>query len=290
MDAPRTFDPHTALPGAPDPWAGSDMPPIRSGPPYLMTEMIAAEPALAARIAARIAGQQALAELAEAIRTGARDGAPITVTGCGTSQHAAMAIAALLTDALAATGAPGPVGAIQAFELSRRVPPGGVVIAVSHEGGTEATNGALEAARGLADRTALITVGDRSPGAALADLVLSTGEQDQSWCHTVGYLSPIVVGACLHGALTGLPPDPAALQRAAARGGQPGCRRARGRGICERHAIRDRGLGGGLRGRPGAGTQDRGRERTCPRWPMSWKHSATVTLRRPTSTAGSSCS
>ena len=43
--------------------------------------------------------------------------------------------------------------------------------------------------------------------------MLSTGEQDQSWCHTVGYLSPVVAGACLHGALAGSPPDPAALQR-----------------------------------------------------------------------------
>lgn len=195
------------------------MPPIRSGPPYLMTEMIAAEPALAPRIAARIAGQPALAELATAIQTAARDGAPITVTGCGTSQHAAMAIAALLTDALAATGATsatsaaGAVAAVQAFELSRHVPRGGVVIAISHEGGTEATNGALAAARGVAAVTALVTVSDRSPGAALADLVLSTGEQDQSWCHTVGYLSPIVTGACLQGALTGSAPDPAALER-----------------------------------------------------------------------------
>ena len=97
-----------------------------------------------------------------------------------------------------------------------------MVIAVSHEGGTEATNGALAAAHGVvADRTALITVSDRSPGAALADLVLSTGEQDQSWCHTVGYLSPIVAGACLHGALTGSPPDPAALQRQLAAAADP---------------------------------------------------------------------
>ena len=33
------------LPGPPDPWAPSEMPRFRSRPPYLMTEMIAAEPA-----------------------------------------------------------------------------------------------------------------------------------------------------------------------------------------------------------------------------------------------------
>ena len=152
------------------------MPPIRGGPPYLMTEMIAAEPARSRPgSSTRIAGQTALAELADAIRTAALDRAPITVTGCGTSQHAAMAVAALLTDALAASGAAGSVAAVQAFELRRHVPRGGAVVAVSHEGGTEATNGALAAARGVADVTALITVSDRSPGAALADVVLSTG-------------------------------------------------------------------------------------------------------------------
>ena len=57
-----------------------------------------------------------------------------------------------------------------------------------------ATNEALGAARAAGATTALITVGAASPGAALADLVVLTGEQDQSWCHTVGYLAPIVVG------------------------------------------------------------------------------------------------
>ena len=189
------------------------MPPLRGGPPYLMTEMIAAEPALASRVAARVQSQRALEALAGAIRSAARDGAPITTTGCGTSQNAAMAVAALVADALAAGGDGGRVAAVQAFELAAQVPRGGVVIAVSHEGGTEATNGALAAAGGVAEVTALITVSARSPGAALADLVLATGEQDQSWCHTVGYLSPIVAGACLHGALTGSPPAPAAVQR-----------------------------------------------------------------------------
>jgi hypothetical protein len=41
------FDPQAPLPGAPDPWAGSEMPALRDGPPYAMTEMIAAAPALA---------------------------------------------------------------------------------------------------------------------------------------------------------------------------------------------------------------------------------------------------
>ena len=44
----------TVLPGAPDPWVPSEMPAWRDGPPYLMTEMIAAEPKLAARLAHRL--------------------------------------------------------------------------------------------------------------------------------------------------------------------------------------------------------------------------------------------
>ena len=49
---------------------------------------------------------------------------------------------------------------------------------------------------------------DRSPGAALADHVLTTGEQDQSWCHTVGYLSPVLVAAALAGEVRDAPLDP----------------------------------------------------------------------------------
>jgi glucosamine--fructose-6-phosphate aminotransferase (isomerizing) len=51
--------------------------------------------------------------------------------------------------------------------------------------------------------TALVTVSDRSPGAALVDLTITTDEQDQSWAHTVGYLSPLLVGAVLAARLRG---------------------------------------------------------------------------------------
>jgi len=200
-----TFDPLAPLPGAPDPWAGSEMPPVRAAPPYLMTEMIAAEPSLAERIVARVSAQPATHALAERIRAAASSGAPIFTTGCGTSEHAAMAIAAIVEDAL---GSNGPrVAAIQAFELARRPPRSGVLLAISHEGGTDATNIALAAASAAGAATGLITVSDRSPGAALADWVLLTDEQDQSWCHTVGYLSPIVAGATLAGHLRGGPLD-----------------------------------------------------------------------------------
>ncbi|MEK6192544.1 MAG: SIS domain-containing protein [Chloroflexota bacterium] len=203
-----------ALPGAPDPWASSEMPAWRDGPPYAMTEMIEAEPALTERLVRRLQSRPTLEAVAGALREAAQDRLAITTTGCGTSQHAAIAVAALIADALAIAGLPDDrVIAVQAFELSRRVPPGGVVVAVSHEGGTAAANDALRAAAAAGATTVLITVSDRSPAAALADHLLGTAEQDQSWCHTVGYLSPLVVGACLHGAIREALPPPEATAR-----------------------------------------------------------------------------
>ena len=215
-------DPEVQLPGAPDPWASSEMPAWRDAPPYAMTEMIAAEPALAARLARRLQSNPTLVAVADTLREAAHDRLAITTTGCGTSQHAAIAVAALISRGLASAGFPDDrVNAVQAFELTRWVPRGGVVVAVSHEGGTAATNDALRAAAGAGATTILITVGDRSPAAALADHVLGTGEQDQSWCHTVGYLSPLVVGACLHGALRDAPLPPEAIGRQVAAGADP---------------------------------------------------------------------
>ena len=51
------FDPDRPLPDMPDPWAGTSVPAARSGPPYAMTEMIAAEPALAERMLAALGRQ-----------------------------------------------------------------------------------------------------------------------------------------------------------------------------------------------------------------------------------------
>jgi fructoselysine-6-P-deglycase FrlB-like protein len=179
-----------------------------------MTEMIAAEPALAARLVHRLSADPPLARVASAIREAAGDGRPITIAGCGTSQHAALAIAALIRSGLTDAGLRDDgVWAVQAFELGSRSIGDGLLIAISHEGGTEATNQALAEAGGRGGRTALITVSDRSPGAALAHDVVTTGEQDQSWCHTVGYLSPIVAGACLHAAIAGVPLSADAVQR-----------------------------------------------------------------------------
>jgi glutamine---fructose-6-phosphate transaminase (isomerizing) len=199
------------LPGPPDPWAPSEMPPFRSRPPYLMSEMIAAEPALAERLVRRLAQDDAVASLATAIRGAASEGRPVVTTGCGTSEHAATGIAMLLNEVLDLP-ADGQVRPVQALESLRRPVRDGLLIGVSHEGGTVATNEALRAAVDAGSRTALITVGDASPGAAIAEIVVRTEEQDQSWCHTVGYLSPLLAGAVLAQRVAQRRPDARAIR------------------------------------------------------------------------------
>lgn len=205
------FDPTAPLPDMPEPWQSSSQPSHRDAPPFHMTDMIEAEPGVAARILERHeAVGSAAAELARVIRRTVRAGDPVVVTGCGTSEHGALGVADILRDAIGATDvrAPGhatrhdPVSA-QAFELSLDPPSTGLVIGISHEGGTAATNAALEASRAAGARTAIITVSDRSPGAGLAEIVVTTGELDQSWCHTVGYLSPLVAATAVGAHLTG---------------------------------------------------------------------------------------
>jgi glutamine---fructose-6-phosphate transaminase (isomerizing) len=198
------------------------MPARRDGPPWLMTDMIQAEPGLAARILARLADRSGgAARLAMSVRAAAAAGRPVVVTGCGTSEHGAVAVAEILREALRTAGLPWRLGtagcpiAVQAFEGSLEDwlgGEGGIVVGVSHEGGTWATNQALQQARRSGATTALITASDRSPGAALADIVITTDEQDQSWCHTVGYLSPIIVGAAVAAHITGEPIDPEAAR------------------------------------------------------------------------------
>jgi glutamine---fructose-6-phosphate transaminase (isomerizing) len=215
-----TFDPRAPLPGPPEPWASTDTPSARPGPPFHMTEMIAAEPYLTERLLTRLAADAAVAGLAEAVASAAGSGG-VLVAGCGTSEHGALAVAEILGDAVNAAGistSPAAVIAGQAFEASLDPRAAGLVIGISHEGGTAATNAALETAAGAGARTALITVSDRSPGAAIAEIVVQTGELDQSWCHTVGYLSPILAGAAVGARIAGSQLEPAAARDLVAAG------------------------------------------------------------------------
>src|SRR5688572_22746073 len=120
------FDPSQPLAGVPDPWDFSPQPSPREGPPYHMTDMIAAEPFIAGRILDRLADPHGPAgQLAGAVGQAASAGEPIVVTGCGTSEHAALAIVEILTEAIRAAGMHGGVGSViseQAFELALNPP------------------------------------------------------------------------------------------------------------------------------------------------------------------------
>jgi len=237
------FDPRAPLPAPPEPWAGSDVPSARPGPPYHMTEMIAAEPHLALRLLGRLLhpGSPA-AELAGAVRETAGRGEQIVVTGCGTSEHGALAAVEILRQALRSIGLAGDHGALlgrQAFEASLDPPSRGLVVGVSHEGGTTATNAALEAARTAGARTAFLTAGTGSPGAKLADIVVATGEMDQGWCHTIGYVSPILAAAAVGAILSGRDLDPGAVSDLMAAGtrDERGAESIAGRLADSRHLI-----------------------------------------------------
>ena len=229
-------DPNAPLPPAPDPWAGSEMPSFRDAPPFHMTEMIEAEPALAERVLRRLAEPgSGAARLAAAIEDAAGGGSQVIVTGCGTSEHGAQAVAEILREAMAGAGLPWRLGesgaplSVQAFEAALDDGLGvdtGLVIGISHEGGTWATNLALERAKAAGARVALITCSDRSPGAALADVVVTTDELDQSWCHTVGYLSPILAAAAVGVHLGEATIDPDAVSELLAAGLTKGAVRA----------------------------------------------------------------
>jgi fructoselysine-6-P-deglycase FrlB-like protein len=246
METPPPFDPNVTshpdpdatLSGPPEPWAAMPMPRLRSGPPWWMTEMIAAEPALAGRVLRRLGvvrrasgapGVPARLEapgrdtpagrLAAAIRATLERGEPVVVTGCGTSEHAALAFVAIVGEAAArggirGAGQPGSIVAAQAFEASLAPQRGGLIGGISHEGASAATLAALDAAAAAGARTAAVTVHPASP-IGKAGLVLATGEIDRSWCHTVGYLSPILAAVAVGAALTGEPGD---ADPAAARG------------------------------------------------------------------------
>src|SRR3954454_2234310 len=102
-----TFDPRAPLAAASDPWDELPTPSVRSGPPFHMTDMIAAEPFLAERLLARLDDPQGPAgRLAGSVGQAVSSGAPVIVTGCGTSEHAAMAVVEIIREALRSGGLP----------------------------------------------------------------------------------------------------------------------------------------------------------------------------------------
>ena len=178
-------------------WLTDDFPELREAAPWVMEEMIFAQPGLPARILGD--DRPEATPLHEAVMAAAAEGAPVVVTGCGTSEHAALVVAELLTDSFGRAGLGARAEARQALDAALVPRTGGVCVAISHDGGTRATRLALEAARAGGATTGLITAcGERSCRAG-ADLVLVTPVHDDSWCHTLAYVSAILAGARVAG-------------------------------------------------------------------------------------------
>jgi len=196
--------------GAPG-WHDEDYPALRDAPPWLMEEMILNEPA----IAEACVGSPGIDAVAETLAEAIEAGGTVAVVGCGTSHHAARGIAAQLDDALGHRGVR-PI-APKAMDAITEPPTSGLVIGVSHEGATRATILALEEAREAGCATALITARADSPATRSADQVIVTPTADASWCHTVGYLAPLVVGATLAGRIAGKPVDAGVVREHIAR-------------------------------------------------------------------------
>jgi glutamine---fructose-6-phosphate transaminase (isomerizing) len=174
---------------------GDDFPELRDGPPWVTEEMVAAQPALVRDLLD--APPDGVTAVTAAIGDAQRAGDPITVIGCGTSEHGAMAIAALLAEALGGDAWPPSVVSRQSLDAVEGPQRGGVCIAVSHDGGTRATTLALEAAAAGGAVTALITARPDGAAAGPAAHVVTTPGHDDSWCHTVAYTSAIATGAAL---------------------------------------------------------------------------------------------
>jgi glucosamine--fructose-6-phosphate aminotransferase (isomerizing) len=170
-------------------WHTDEYPELRSGPPWVMEEMVAAQPSAVRALLDTPPG--GVAEVAAAIGDG-----PVAVVGCGTSEHGAMAVAALL-DAALGGGWPPRAVARQSLDAAERPQSGGVCIGISHDGGTRATTIALEAAAAAGATTVLVTNRPGGSASEPAQHVIVTPVHDDSWCHTVAYTSSIAVGAAL---------------------------------------------------------------------------------------------
>jgi fructoselysine-6-P-deglycase FrlB-like protein len=165
-------------------WHTNEFPELRSGPPWVTEEMVAAQPGLARQMLE--SPPDGLSDVAAAIR----GGEAVTVVGCGTSEHGALAIAALVSEALGG-GWPPKVVARQSLDAAERPQRGGVCIGISHDGGTRATTLALEAAAAGGAITVLVTNRPGGSASEPAQRVIVTPVHDDSWCHTVAYTSSI---------------------------------------------------------------------------------------------------
>ena len=214
MTTEPSFDPGAPLAGAADPWASAPTPelPRRAAVPHDRHDRRRTGPCEADRRATGGPPARA-ADLAAAIRAALAAGEPVVVTGCGTSEHGAHGRRRdpARGGACGRSRGAGAISATQAFELALAPPPTRTRDRHLARGRDAATNAALAAARDAGAQTAVITVSGGSPAGALAGIVVETGELDQGWCHTIGYLSPVVAAAAVGAHLSGRPLDAATV-------------------------------------------------------------------------------
>jgi fructoselysine-6-P-deglycase FrlB-like protein len=158
-----------------------------------MEEMIWGQPDLPEQIAHGDGADRLASHLREAIDAGE----PVLFTGCGTSEHAARAARAIVGDARPDAILAGR----DAFETSLAPPAGGLLVAISHEAGTPATLAAARGAGAAGAQAVLITAHPERVPTGVEPI--GTPRHDRSWCHTVAYLSPLL----LHATFAGLSPQ-----------------------------------------------------------------------------------
>jgi glutamine---fructose-6-phosphate transaminase (isomerizing) len=190
-------------------WHTDAFPELRPGPPWVMQEMIAAQPAVVETLLS--SPPPGTSAAAGAIAAALERDRPVIICGCGTSEHAANGIAALLSAALD----PRQAALVQARSaMSAALDPApGACLAVSHDGETRASTLALLAARAAGADTIAITHQDDAGVARAAEHVLVTPRHDDSWCHTVAYISALAAGAAIAGHLGPFSAEPAAARR-----------------------------------------------------------------------------
>lgn len=160
-------------------------PELRDGPPWVMDDMIRAQMSLPEQIA----DGASVKLLGRRIVETAGAGEPITLCGCGTSEHAARAIHALLHEATPESR----LAVRDSFEAQLEPPASGLLVAVSHSGETAATLQASRQAAALGAKAVLITADSAGPPESIEPVL--TPLWDRSWCHTVAYTSPILTYA-----------------------------------------------------------------------------------------------
>ena len=166
-------------------WHTAEFPELRERPPWVMEEMVASQ----ADLPDGFADDRPAAALLAAIEVALGRGEPVWIAGCGTSEHAAMGIARILGG--------GAVRACQSLDLALDPPDRGLVIGISHDGGTRATLLALQRAAQAGCSTAAITARPESEVGSAAEFVLATPALDRSWCHTVAYTGALLAGAAI---------------------------------------------------------------------------------------------